>query len=943
MGDLLDGMNALGEATTTEDPSILDAKPDFTLEKSSAVSLLLDKESRDIDSPILIERDSSLLSDMDTLAATTVTKPQHLTAMDYILDASEELAAGLAEGVTLQNIGFGDIGPDTTAGDVARFLGSVVGSVPPYLGIAAGLGYLGIGAGAVALPAALARGAATGFVGRALTGVLEYDEDTVDRLENSLIAAGFGATVSAMPFAFNKLASVAKGGPTPYMDNLKRNLKDVLIKKFKFSEDHADDAVLGFAQKVEAAGGAEKVSATLMKRAAKVSRVTAKEWLPLNRSVHGIAKRTLGLSVDRFHKLNMEQVGEAHTNKMSLRQLKQLRSFYKKEASLLKKVNKYLPDKMTYEQAQSAYTNFEPGIFSQHRPVERVMRNMGFGSIFDAVYDKEVARLNYVAAYDKVRKSFLKKIARTDRKRIFHLLDETKIPEGATLKDIKSALAKEAPNYGIANEKSINAATWLRHTYQKMLESQNTVLQAEGAQPILPREAYVTHLVEDTAKSLKGITPELWSIVRRKGAKKVFNSFLKERIGNVGIIEDAFKAHEAYTRAASKMIYLRPASRFAKNVMSNALKLQDGKKIPIKLPTNVRQYVNDWLDYGITEVAKNMDRHLNTTLQMSARSLAGRLKMASYRGHLLFNPSSVVRNVTQADLNYAKLGGYWVDGIKSLKPGKLFYENMSGWQFASRYCKLLQTRMVGFEGVDPTTLGALTKLGMSGFKAVDKLNIVSGFNGAFRKAVANGQSFGDAITTADKLVRNTQFVYLNIDRPLAWHGALGSLGTQYQSWWTRFLEEVWSWGGTMPYGDGSSRTIRIAKHAINVAKSKEMTRYLSFNLILLAALKSIGAGAGLVLSKLPVPGVSSGPLPTSIPPALNGLIGTGEALYGKLIGSDYLVQKGWRTIKREYPATIVPGYSAMRKLHRVASGQAPKKSLLVPVTKEEIEEFRYGY
>ncbi len=144
----------------------------------------------------------------------------------------------------------------------------------------------------------------------------------------------------------------------------------------------------------------------------------------------------------------------------------------------------------------------------------------------------------------------------------------------------------------------------------------------------------------------------------------------------------------------------------------------------------------------------------------------------------------------------------------------------------------------------------------------------------------------------------------------------------------------------MPYGDGTGRTIRIAKHAMNVAKSKEMMRFLGTNTLLLYALHEAGMGAGLVTSKIPIPFKSSGVFPTGPPPTLDALLGMGKAMYGTLVGDERMVADGTWRLKRQLPTHIIPGYNVLRKMRRVYRAELPPKALFLPTTEAEYKEWR---
>ena len=865
--------------------------------------------------------------------------PEPLNVMDFLSDATEELIAGVVEGATLENVEFGEIGPDTTIGDISRSVGRFGGSVVSYGTIAAVLGHLGVFAGALSAPMIVARAGTTAFLARMLTDIDDGEEDMLDRVQNSIQSGAIGAAVATVPFVFDKAMLAAHGGPSKFMDTVKTRLSKQLVDKFGFSPDKALQATREFEAEVLRQGGPEKLSGTMMKRLAK-GELNAKRFLQMQRGVHAIAKgrRGLNLSEEEFYKINIARTGEAHTNRMGVNELRELRKFY---ADMLRNRATNAGGTEDFLTLARQSTGFEPGYFSFNRPVERVMRQMGFQNLYDRVYDAKIESLNEQTGFDQVRRILMKGLNKTQKKAIFQMMDNTVIPVNTeagvplTDTDIYSLYLRAAKGFGV-DLKGVRAATWIRYTSRALLNRMNSELLAQGMEPVVERGAYITHLLEDTGKGLGGITPEIWAALKYGKQGGSVSRFLKQRLGAGDVLEDPFRAHAMYVRAALKMIHLGPAKRSVLQSINSKVTLKNGKVVKLELPENTYKFIDDWLNHGVMEVTTDTDKLLNTTLGMSAKALTARVKMAGYRGTLWGNPVSVLRNTTQQTLNIARLGRYWIEGIHSFNPRYEFLEGLNGWQFAEKYCKLLQGRAPALEGLDPTSIGKLTQVGFAPFRAVDKANIVAGFNGAVKKHLAEGKSFPQAVKLADRLVRDTQFNYLNIDQPLFWLSSPGRLASQFHSWWTRYLEEIWSWGGTMPIGDGSGRTMKIAKHAFNVAKSREMARYLTVNLTLLYGLHR--AGLPLKTLSVPVPFVSNGPMPTGIPPAMDGLLGMGETSYGTLIGNSRIQQSGLSRVIRQLPTHTIPGYSTVRKIARIEKGKLPLESLFFPISEKDYKK-----
>lgn len=858
-----------------------------------------------------------------------------LSLMDYIGDATMEALAGIAEGATLEHAQFGDIGPVTDAGDIARVIGKFGGTVISYSAIAALIGYLGIFT-SLAMPAVVGRAGLTAFTAR-LFSAGEEDEDMIDRVIASTQHGVIGAAAGSIPFGVDKAILRYHGGPTKYMKVLKDRLSTHMVRKFGFDQPAAQQAAREFEAAVSQHGGAQALSRTAMKRLARGKEALG-EWRALSNRIHGVAfgKKGLGLNRDTYQAMNMAQVGKAHVSEMSVVEMRDLNKYYRE---LMRRSAAAGPTSTDYTTMLSQYTNYKPGYFAGHEPVERVMRKAGpaFQKMYDKVYDSKIASITEEKTFGGVRRHLMKGVTKQQKVAMAHLQDNVEVPMNVDDVGMQAIYRKAASRFGVQPQ-NVDKVVWMRGTQRGLLKRMNLQLAAEGKQVVMERPAYMTHLIEDTAESMGGITPELWAIMKFGKGHRGFSRFLQQRVGAGDVLKDPFKAHRAYTKAALKMIHLAPARQYVNKMINAKTVLQDGKRVPLELPYTMRKYVDDWLTHGVMEVSTNLDKHLNITLNHSAKALAGRIKMAGYMGTLWGNPLSVIKNTTQQTLNIARLGKYWLHGIGSFNPKREFMQGLNGWQFADKYSKLLRGRAPALEGVDPLSMGRLMQVGFSPFRAVDKANIVAGFNGGVKKYLAEGKSFSQAVKLADRLVRDTQFNYLNIDMPLRWLSAPGRLGSQFQSWWTRYVEEVWSWGGTMPYGDGTGRTIRIAKHAFNVAKSKEMARYLMINSMLLYGLYKSGAGVGLIAQSIPIPFMNSGPLPRGLPPAVDGVLGMGQSAYGIAIGDERIRAEGLRRVSRLLGTHTVPGWTTLRKIHRINKGKLPPKALFLPLTEKEYRD-----
>lgn len=867
----------------------------------------------------------------------TVQEPN--TFIDYIYDSGVETIAGVIEGATLENLDLGEIGPDTAIGDIARSVGKFGGSIIPYAGIAALLGNFGIFAGAVSLPAVAGRSGATAFTGRFFTDVLNQDEDMLDRVQSSLLSGTIGTAIGSIPFALDKAIYKFSGGPVQYMERLKTRLSNHLVNKFGFSPEDAEKAGTEFVQKVQQHGGAKAYHATALKRVAKGQEVLAKQWAPMNRRIHAIARDTgliKGNDPSAYYEKNISVIGKAHTNEMSLNELKTLNKFYTGHANRYGKIKSTKDLKFTDDMKEVIGGKIGQG--ARFRPVERVMTENGLGKEFEIAYNADNIMNMERADHFKVLRSLTKGMAKTQNRSVFILKDNVDIPLNATDAQIFAIYTKAAGRFGV-NTQGVKLATWMRQTERGLLKRMNSVLVGEGKDPVKELPAYITHLLRDTSNRQGGLSVDAYNAVKNTKPTAI-SRFLSERLGGGELVEDAVKTHSAYVRSALRMINMRPAMRQINNNIGKKTVLENGQRVVKVFDKELLQYKDDWFKHGLMNLPTNLDIRLDRTLGFSNRRAVAAIKMAGYRGTLWGRPASVIKNMTQQTLNIAKLGPrFWSQGMASFNPHKEFMNGLNGWKFAEKHSKLLQGRQPMLEGMEPDVMGWFTKMGFAPFRLVDKANIVAGFNGGVRKFMADGKSFGDAVNLADKLVRNTQFNYSNIDLPLSFMSGPGRLTSQFQSWWTRYLEEVWSWGGKMPYGDGTSRVLNIAKNSWNIAKSKEFARYTMINMGLLGALYTTGASTGIITKAVPVPFISPGPLPRGLPPAMQGILSMGLTSYATMIGDDRMYKHWSVELGKQIGLHTIPGFITINQLARIKQGKQAPSTLFFPQTKTEYDKW----
>jgi hypothetical protein len=876
--------------------------------------------------------------------------------------------------------------PQSTAGAIGGFVGAtakyitaahLVGAIPAIQ--------------AEGLRASAAHAGIAGAMVRALKPTDDEPEDFINRIGESMKHYAYGYAVVGGLGLIGKGWLAARGGEGEYLKRISGKLHRVLMGRYGLTPQQATDAVQRMETTVNQLGGEKGLRSSAINRL-KQGAKEVKNLEGLRKSVRITAFRKLGLKDEAYRKFNMGLTGKVSTKEMTSEDLKTMNKFYK----ALMKDGKGKPSEKMMSEMMSRFNpekHFVPGVGAQARGVEGVFRDMGPG--FEREYHKiYVADVNWKVKGNvgtKIMKKLSKQIPKNEKAAHFDFMESVETDMHYTPAQISKAFHTAAEAQGVPKH-WVEPSIYLRRLTTKRIKEIHAMkiktirklypdkgLWPKMLEDELPHYniAYQPNIYKRMLSARGGLSAAEFHALKKAHSGKVVDRFLFDRTGvsqaqKELLVKDAFHVTDIANKAALRTIHLEPVTRGLKARMNTP---------GTKIAGGVRKYVDDWLDYGVLGKLTPNDIRFKETFGFSSRVAAANLKATSYAGTMFWNPATLVKQLLQQELNVAELGKHWLKGVNSVvrsgsrnpltselvfktARGNPIKTGMSGWEFAAKNSTLFKSRQFGvLEGLDPGNFGkvmnGLLKVGLYPFKLLDSTNIVAGFNGGVSKALREGKSMGQAIKFADALVRKTQYNYLNIETPLAFHGAGGKLAYQFMSWPVHYAELLWSWGGKMNY-DGTTKAGRVAEHVVNITKSKQFARYFAINASLIAALNMAGVDFGLKKLVQGTTGMSL--LPSGIPPSLGLMLGLGKTLiggtktaYNDNFYSRQLMNRGMNEVMRQVPIHTIPAYTQLRKIYKITQPgflsedaekalglkkELPWRSLLLPVSAREYDEMR---
>lgn len=285
--------------------------------------------------------------------------------------------------------------------------------------------------------------------------------------------------------------------------------------------------------------------------------------------------------------------------------------------------------------------------------------------------------------------------------------------------------------------------------------------------------SYITHIFEKDFIN-KEFDPDIARLIRDKIPGSVYNPFMQKRLGKMGYKEDLIQALDAYAKRAVRSENMNPALD----------KLESASR---QLDDQSYGYVKNYLkrvNMQPTEPEKLLDNLVKSAtggkINMRPTARASRAtRRAVFRATIGGNFGSPIRNLSQGSNTYAELGEKYttIGYTKLAMGGKKAYDELKEVGIIGN--DLVQDRVLSAaKNVTQTADKALYSM----FSGAEYVNRGAAYFGAKAKAIANGASEGDAIETAKKVVRDTQFNYGAIDTPVALNTPLAKLFGQYMSY-----------------------------------------------------------------------------------------------------------------------------------------------------------------
>lgn len=391
----------------------------------------------------------------------------------------------------------------------------------------------------------------------------------------------------------------------------------------------------------------------------------------------------------------------------------------------------------------------------------------------------------------------------------------------------------------------------------------------------LPKDArianYITHIFEESFIK-KEFDTDLARLITDKIPGSVYDPFLQERLGKLGYKEDAFAALDAYVKRATRKVNLDPA-------------LEHLKKAGELLDPETYKYVQRFashINLRPTEADNLIDNFVKSVVgyrlgQRPTTRVTRELRRAVYRGTLGLNIGSAVKNLTQGANTYAKLGEkYTVIGYAKL------FSRMA----TNRLDELKDVGVLTDDLIQDRKIGVYKSLLQKMddglyvfFNLAEKINRGSAYYGAKARAIARGASEAEAVQTAKKLVRETQFAFGSLDSPVALSSDLGKTILQLQTY-----------------------NLKQAEFLTNMLKNRELGGLLRWTGASLAMVYSVGKLLGMEPKDL-IPSFRLGGTPLG-----NAL----QTLSGLALGDEQKREEAKRGIGRNI-AVFTPAGTQIRK------------------------------
>lgn len=333
---------------------------------------------------------------------------------------------------------------------------------------------------------------------------------------------------------------------------------------------------------------------------------------------------------------------------------------------------------------------------------------------------------------------------------------------------------------------------------------------------------YITHIFDDGAVAGKPSVfeedPELASIMGEKVAGSVYDPFTTQRLGKKGYKEDVWAALDAYVKRGTRKEAMDPALEYLKKEAGNLDQASYDYVKSLSHRINMRPTKIDSLFDNLIKATPGLNRIAKGP--RPTMFLTRKIRNIFYRGTLGLNFGSALRNLSQGANTYAKLGEkYTIIGYAKTF-SRLLTNNFDELKRVGVLSdELMQDKKVG---VYKSLIQKADPLLFSMFEITEKLNRGAAYFGAKSKGLAKGLSEEEAVKYAQRMVRETQFAFGNVDSPVILASDIAKTASQLGTY-----------------------TVKQVEFLTRMAKNKEFAGLVRYTIASMAFIYSLGKIFGM--------------------------------------------------------------------------------------------------
>lgn len=547
----------------------------------------------------------------------------------------------------------------------------------------------------------------------------------------------------------------------------------------------------------------------------------------------------------------------------------------------------------------------EISIVEKIRPSRLVFEKMGLrAEIADPAFKAEVEIYEELMAFRKELRAIAKLVGKSKERRaiVFQALENPTLAYQLTKAEQK-------------------ALEWFRGYFANWADKLKLPVEKRRAH-------YITHIFEaEITQMLKAKHPLDPALIRALDyitPKRVFNPYLQERLGQrIGLIEDPFKATEAYEARALKVYHYEPL-------------IQRIRVYEKYLPPNAARYLRGYIT-RITNRPLPIDREANQALKEFAGAIKGlplgkelgkyltrgnAAGLAAYQYSsllytlwLAFKPTSAIRNASQSFLSIAEVGilnfvrgirfRFTAEGQKAWHDSVMRRGRRQAWlpgldtSFASRWIdKVRETGLIMFRGVDK------------------KANVPQAFLGGYAEAKHLGLPYEWCVKRGDEVAADTQYMYTRLGGAAWSQSALGRVLSPLTTWPENFMELLTKWVRGKPsyvYRDYEVATGKTLPKPNWLLRRKSLLIYMTILALAYAVdkntrLRPFEYTGWTSVSYLA--DIAAGELPALTLPG-----SVAKVIAGFLTQNDWMLNEGWSELK---PVRLM---GIIRQLDSIISGR----------------------